>query len=129
MNFHHIGVACKSIENEIETIKKIHSISSISDIVYDIEQDANLCLIKTNNGINIELISGGIVRNILKKRIQYYHICFEVNDLINEINRFVSCGAIVISEPKKAILFNNLKVAFLYTSYGLVELLEKHQHE
>ena len=129
MDFHHIGVACKSIEIEIEMIKKIHSILSISDIVFDHEQDANLCLIKTNNGINIELISGRIVQNILKKRIHYYHICFEVNDLSSEIKRLVSCGAIVISEPKKAILFNNHKVAFLHMSYGLIELLEKHNYD
>jgi methylmalonyl-CoA/ethylmalonyl-CoA epimerase len=125
MNLHHIGIACKNIELEIENIKKIHKVLAVSDIVYDKMQDASLCIIKTDNDINIELISGNMVQNLLKKRIQYYHVCFEVENINQEILRLRAEGAFLVSEPKEAILFNNKKVAFMQTSYGLIELLEK----
>ena len=125
MNLHHIGIACKNIELEIENIKKIHKVLAISDIVYDKMQDASLCIIKTDNDINIELISGNMVKNLLKKRVQYYHVCFEVENMNQEILRLRTEGAFLVSEPKEAILFNNKKVAFMLTSYGLIELLEK----
>jgi len=124
MNFHHIGIACDNIEDEIENIYKIHDIISISKIVYDNKQDANLCLIEIQGGINIELISGNVVRNLVKKNITYYHICYEVLDINFEIEKLITVGALLISDPKSAILFNNRKVAFLKVSYGLIELLE-----
>ena len=124
MKFHHIGIACNNIEIEIENIKRIHNVNKISEIVYDNEQDASLCIIEIENGISIELISGNIVKNYIKKHITYYHVCYEIYDINIEIERLTSLGAILISKVKPAILFNGRKVAFLQLSYGLIELLE-----
>jgi len=124
MKFHHIGVACHNIKEEIESISKIHDVIEVSAIVADTQQRAELCMVKTAEGISIELISGDQVANILKKRITYYHICFETDDIQAEIARLQSLGALLVSDPKSAILFNNKEVAFLQASYGLIELVQ-----
>ena len=124
MKFHHVGVACRNIREELEIIKKIHDVTDVSEIVFDIEQKAELCMIHTSEGVAIELISGEQVENLIKKRISYYHICFETKDINNEIERLQSIGALLVSDSKPAILFKNKQVAFLQVSYGLIELVE-----
>lgn len=124
MKIHHIGIACKDIEKAISDYKHLYSIKSISDIVFDPLQQASLVYIETEHGHNIEFISGSKVDGLVEKGISYYHLCYEVKDLEASVNNFVSKGAMVVSEPKEAILFNNRRVAFLYTNTGLIELLE-----
>lgn len=124
MKFHHVGVACSDIKEEIEKIQQIHSVIDISPIVFDKEQNAELCMIQTEEGVFIELISGEQVKNLIKKRITYYHLCFETDDINAEISRLQDLGGFLISEPKGAILFDYKKVAFMQVSYGLIELLE-----
>jgi methylmalonyl-CoA/ethylmalonyl-CoA epimerase len=124
LKFHHIGVACRNIKKEIESITQIHEVIDIGPIVFDKEQKAELCLLKTSEGVVIELISGEQVENILKKRITYYHLCYETNDIVTEIARLQNLGALVISDSKSAILFGNRQVAFLQVSYGLIELVQ-----
>lgn len=124
MKFHHVGVACQHIQEEIEQIRKIHEVTEISPIVYDEEQKAELCIINTAEGVTIELIAGEQVANLVKKRISYYHLCYETDDIHAEIDRLRNLGAFLVSEPKKAILFGNRQVAFLQVSYGLIELVQ-----
>lgn len=124
MKFHHVGVACSDIKKEIESIKKIHEVIEVSNIVFDTTQKAELCMLKTLDGIAIELIAGEQVANIIRKRITYYHLCFETDDINAEILRLQHLGAFLVSEPQPAILFDNKKVAFLQVSYGLIELVE-----
>jgi len=124
MRLHHIGIACDDIQKEQDQIEKIHNVVSISYIVCDENQNAYLCMVEIENGLNIELIAGKRVENFIKKRISYYHLCYEVDDINYEITRLQESGAFLVAEPQPAILFNNKKVAFLMVSYGLIELLE-----
>jgi len=123
MKFHHVGVACRNIDEEIVNISKIHQIIKKSLVVFDKEQNAELVLLTLSDGTNIELISGKPVETLLKKTITYYHLCYEVDDINLEIERLVNEHAFLISPPKPAILFDNRKVAFLNVSYGMIELL------
>ena len=77
------------------------------------------------DGSYIELVSGAVVANFVKKRVTYYHICYEVDDISKAIEEMSKNGALVVSPPKPAILFGNRNVAFLMSPIGLVELLEK----
>lgn len=124
MRIHHIGIACEDIHLEIQKLQEIHDVESTSDIVFDKNQNANLCLVKIKDGISLELISGNQVKSLIKKKISYYHICYEVDNIEDEIKRILNTGGILMSEPKPALLFNNRKVAFLMVSYGIIELLE-----
>ncbi|WP_412850297.1 VOC family protein [Chryseobacterium sp. PMSZPI] len=123
MKFHHVGVACKDIQEELEKIRKLHKIVEETPVVFDENQQAELCMVTVEDGLNIEFVSGKPVENLLKKRISYYHICYEVDDIEKTIENLTENGGMLISPPKEAILFNNRKVAFLMLSYGIVELL------
>lgn len=125
MVFHHIGIATNDIGKMIEKLNKYLKITDISEVIYDKNQDANLCMLVLNNNVKIELISGKVVEGILKKRRYLYHTCYVVNDILKEIDNLIKDGAVLVSEPKEAILFNNKKVAFLMWDLGLIELLEE----
>jgi len=122
MKFHHIGIATDNIKKTFEFVKNSFDVIEFTDIIYDKNQNATLQMIYTKD-INIELVSGGMVKDIIKKKITYYHICYEVTNINEAIKEFNN--SILISPPKKAILFNNRKVAFLLTPIGLIELLEE----
>jgi len=123
MKFHHIGIACKNIDEEIANISKIHTITKQTEKFFDARQNAELVLLTLADGSNMELIAGKQVDTFVKKNITYYHICFEVDDILAEIDRLVAEGAFLVSPPKPAILFGNRLVAFLNVPYGLIELL------
>lgn len=125
MKIHHVGIVCKKIEKAIRDYKSLYNVTEQSEIVYDELQKANLCLLKTDTGLDVEFISGEKVANLLKSRITYYHLCYTVENLEAEILRFEENGSLVVSDPKPAILFGGKRVAFLLTSTGLVELLEE----
>ena len=121
----HVRTLNKVFQLLIKSFDKIFQIEEISNMVYDEKQKANLCMIKTKNNINIELISGDIVENLLKKGINYYHTCYMVKNIEEKIKELQNSNCVLISNPKEAILFENKKVAFLYTPFGMIELLEE----
>ena len=125
MKFHHIGIATEDINKMVNYIKELMSVINISDIVYDELQDASLCIITLEDNTKIELISGGVVKNVLKKRQYLYHTCYSVSNIEETINKLVSMGALQVNDIKPAILFNNKKVVFLMTELGLIELVEE----
>lgn len=124
MKLHHIGIACEDIDRMCTIINNTIGIKHKGKIVYDKEQDANLCMIRTMYEDRIELISGNKVNNLVKKQQYLYHTCFIVEDLSKSIEQMAQNGAFILSSPKPAILFDYKKVAFLVTSLGIVELLE-----
>ena len=121
MKFHHIGIATRNIDKTLEWVSDHFQISTISDKVYDENQDAYLQMVETID-VKIELVSGNIVDKFIKKNITYYHVCYEVNNLEESLKFFKN--SIVISNPSKAILFDYRRVVFLLTPIGIVELLE-----
>jgi len=125
MQFHHLGIACSDIIKTRIFLKKTFNIVSSSEIIFDKNQNVNLCLLTNESGTNIELVSGKTVDKFIKKNQYLYHSCWEVTDLNQEINNFCINGAILISEPMPAKLFNGRHVAFLFTELGIIELLEK----
>ena len=125
MKFDHIGIACEDINSLISKLKKFMNIVSVSDIVYDELQDANLAMITLDDNTKIELISGNIVANVVKKRQYLYHTCYKVMDINKTMNELIDNGALQISEIKKAKLFDNKRVVFLMWDLGLIELVEE----
>lgn len=124
MRFHHIGIATSDISIMIQKLESVMKIANVGDIIYDELQDANLCMLTMEDGTNFELISGKVVENIVKKRQYLYHTCYVVQDIEKTIADLVSKGALLISEEKPAVLFNNRRVAFLMWDLGMIELLE-----
>jgi methylmalonyl-CoA/ethylmalonyl-CoA epimerase len=127
MQLHHIGVACRDIEEGIEQLSLVHDVVARTPVIHDPEQDALLALLTLADGTRIELVAGRQVEALVKKNIGLYHLCFEVADIDAEIGRLVAGGAKLIVPPKPAVLFDGRAVAFLYVDYGMIELLCKKQ--
>ena len=125
MKIHHVGIASKDIENSIKNYEKMHEVIKKTAIVFDKEQNACVAYLETKEGLNVEFIAGKQVENIIKRGISYYHLCYEVGNIEEQIEKFKKAGAIVVSAPKPSLLFEMRKVSFLYTSYGLIEFLEE----
>lgn len=123
--FDHIGIACKDIAEMLTYMDKFFQIEAISEIIYDAKQNANICMVTLQDQTRVELISGEVVAQILKKRNYLYHTCYTVDNLNEAIAQFEEEGSFLISEPKPAILFNGRKVAFLTSNLGMIELLER----
>jgi methylmalonyl-CoA/ethylmalonyl-CoA epimerase len=121
MKFHHIGIATKDIDKTLDWVSSQFKVIGVSNKVYDKNQDAYLQMIETSD-MNIELVSGNIVKNFIERKITYYHVCYEVRDIEKSILEFEK--SMVISKPKEALLFDNRRVAFLMTPIGIIELLE-----
>ena len=124
MKMHHLGLAVENIESALLDLSTVTDIDFVSDTVYDSEQKANLCMVTVKNGTSIELIQGEMVSKLVKKGQHFYHICWETDDMEQEIQNITEKGGMVISAPKPAILFNNRKVAFVMTDLGLFEIVE-----
>jgi methylmalonyl-CoA/ethylmalonyl-CoA epimerase len=127
MRFHHIGVACRDIREEIAQLSCVHDIVSQTPVVNDPEQDAEVAMLTLSDGTLIELVAGPQVETLVRKNIGLYHLCFEVADIQSEIDRLVGEGARLIAPPKPAALFNGRTVAFLHVAYGMIELLSQKQ--
>ncbi len=125
MKIHHIGIVCKNIEKAVREYGKLFEIVEQSPVVYDDLQRAQLCMVKTNTGLDVEFISGEQVEGLLKQKVSYYHLCYSVSDIENEISRFEGNGALTISAPKPAVLFGGKRVAFMLTKSGLIEFVEE----
>ena len=124
LKFNHIGIACENISEVIVFLESTFNIVSKSKIIYHENHGVDACLLTNDDGTNIELVSGKNIESFVKKKQSLYHSCWEVNNIDTAIKIFCDNDAVLISEPKESLLFNNRKVAFLYTSVGILELLE-----
>ena len=123
MKFHHFGIACKDIIKTASLLKKNFLAKKIIGKTYDRNQKVFLSMWKIGD-TKIELVSGKSVKKFENNKL-IYHICYEVNNINSQIKKLVSQGCILVMKPTPAKIFKLKKVAFLYTSIGLIELLEK----
>jgi len=124
LKLHHLGIACTDINETLASIQKMVHVTSISAIVHDPEQDADLCMVTVRDSLPIELISGPAVQGFVKRGISLYHTCWEVSDIEKTISQLCGVDCRIVSEPKRAILFDHRRVAFLSSPLGLLELVE-----
>ena len=124
MKFHHIGIACENINEVIVFLENTFRINRKSKIIWHEIQGVDACLLTNVDGTNIELVSGKNIESFVNKKQFLYHSCWEVEDINKSIKSFIDNDSILISEPAPSLLFNNRRVAFLYTSIGILELLE-----
>lgn len=126
--FHHIGLACKNIINEMESHKKLCFVQE-GEIFEDTNQKIRGVFL-TNGTFRIELLEplseDSPINNYLKKGIRMYHQCYKVDNLDEAINELVLDGAIITVPPIKAIAFNGKNIAFVFLrNRMLVELIQK----
>ena len=136
MKLSHVGIIVKDMEEGIKNHENLFGYKQLGEIVEDLTQKVRVVLMghSEDDPVKIELISplgeDSPVTELLKKRQSIYHLCYEVPDIEEAKNQARKNGAIMISKPVEAPLFDNRKICFLFTKdHYVVELIQaEHNH-
>ena len=117
MNFHHIGVACKSIDSAINTYKSIGYKIKNNKIIIDPIQKVRLCVLFKKSHPLIELIEPNKINSPVSRILKLngpspYHTCYEVDNIDLAINMLKKLNFILINKPVPAKLFDNRLICF-----------------
>jgi len=132
MRLHHVGIVTDDLESAIKRHKDLFSLHPVTEIVKDTTQKVKVVLLSTSEkeGVTIELIApltnDSPVSNFLKKGTGLYHVCFEVDDIDVALANARKHGAIIVSKPTEARLYEGKRISFVYTrDKYLVEFVER----
>lgn len=130
MKLHHIGVVVPSIQESIGELKKYMTFQSTSLPTPVGSRKVNVCLLKIGEPF-LELIEpmspDSSIAEFASSGGGIHHLCFEVDDIQNELDEMERKGATVLVKPVKG--FDERRIAFVdlnmkNTKCGLIELLE-----
>ena len=130
LKLHHIGIVDQNINESLGEISNFLNFESTSLPTIVGSQKVNICFLKTNN-VYIELIEpadpDSPIISFVKEGGGFHHLCFEVDDIQQEIDKMVKKGAHLVVAPVKG--FEDRLIAFLMlnmkkTKCNLIELVE-----
>ena len=129
LKLHHIGIVVQNISESLGEISNFLSFESTSLPTLVGSQKVNICFLKTNS-VYIELIEpadpDSPIISFVKEGGGFHHLCFEVDDIQQEIDKMVKKGARLVVAPVKG--FEVRLIAFLMlnmkkTKCNLIELV------
>ena len=131
MKLHHVGIVVKNIQESLGELTQFLNFEETTVPALIESQKVNVCFLKTSN-VYIELIepleNDSPVKNFSESGGGFHHLCFEVENIFDEVERMKQSGARVIVEPIKG--FEDRLIAFVFlnmknTNCNLIELAEK----
>jgi methylmalonyl-CoA/ethylmalonyl-CoA epimerase len=132
MRFHHIGYAVRDIRSYLdEFLVPMFSPVSVTEPVSDPIQQVTVCFAEMPGGTVIELVEplgdkSPVSSIIGSSRGGLYHVCYEVDDLDREVERFRGKGCLPLGKPVPAAAFNGRRIVFLLTrERDLIEFVER----
>ena len=129
LKLHHIGIVVQNINESLGEISNFLNFESTSLPTLVGSQKVNICFLKTNS-VYIELIEpadpDSPIISFVKEGGGFHHLCFEVDDIQQEIDKMVKNGARLVVAPVKG--FEDRLIAFLMlnmkkTKCNLIELV------
>jgi len=129
LKLHHIGIVVQNINESLGEISNFLNFESTSLPTLVGSQKVNICFLKTNS-VYIELIEpadpDSPIISFVKEGGGFHHLCFEVDDIQQEIDKMVKNGAHLVVAPIKG--FEDRLIAFLMlnmkkTKCNLIELV------
>jgi len=126
--FHHIGIATPDIERTsfIYRQAKFH----MTEIIADPLQNVNICFLSKKHHPLIELVSplsidSPVSKIIEKSGVTAYHMCYEVDDILESLRQLKQLKFVPLSKPVPAMALQNRLICFLYhLDSGLIELMQ-----
>lgn len=130
MKLNHIGIVVSNIKERLKFYEKICGpFSFMPSVIPDEAQQVKVCFIEVGE-VTLELIEplnkASPVSKFLRKGGGINHLCFEVENTIDEIPRLAKeIGGLIVKEPAPAAAFAGKRIAFVFfKELGLVEFLE-----
>lgn len=125
---HHIGYLVKHLEKSRDSFLSL-DFRVVGEAVCDRYRDVDI-LFMEKDGQTVELVSprseaSVVARLIRTYRNAPYHICYETDNLEEELARLEGSGFTRIEDPAPAPALGGRRVCFLMSPWiGMIELLE-----
>jgi methylmalonyl-CoA/ethylmalonyl-CoA epimerase len=131
LRFHHVGYAVKNIEAYLnEFLRPLFAPVAVSEPAKDPIQRVTVCFATMQGGTVIELVEpvgddSPVSAIIGSSRGGIYHLCYEVDDLDEQVKRFRAMRCLPLGRPVPAAALGGRRIVFLMTpERDLIELLE-----
>lgn len=130
-SLHHIGYVVPSIAESLERWQATLSVVSVSAIFRDDIQRAQVLFLEfASGGPTLELVepvgADSPVAGFLQKGGGLHHLCFEVDDLQEQIRRVKARRGMLLRRPQPAVAFGGRQIAWMITRDKLlVEYLQR----
>ena len=128
MKFHHVGIIVQSINNSLKEFTPFIKFEKTTIPVNISSQKVNVCFLQLGE-FNLELIEPAAenspVTDFASKGGGIHHLCFEVDDIHEELEQMKKDGATIIVEPVKGFEDRLIASVFLNmknTNCNLIEL-------
>lgn len=129
--FHHIAVACKNFEKEVQAYKMLGYRQESPDFKDENQGIYGRFLVSINQP-RIELLKNSENSHTLdlwlKNKTKMYHTAYMVKNFDKAVEIFLSMGARFVREPLPSTYFKEKICFLLLPNMGLVELIEKESH-
>jgi methylmalonyl-CoA/ethylmalonyl-CoA epimerase len=134
MTLHHVGYVVASIEESIERHRIAVGALAVSEIFEDPIQRVRVAFLDfpiLTGQVQFELVEpmspDSPVARFLEKGGGLHHLCYEVDDLTEQILWMKSQRALLISSAKPAVAFGGRSIAWMRTPDALlIEYLERY---
>lgn len=127
LNFHHIGVACRSLEDSIQCYQ-ILGYKTESDVFEDPLQGIRGIFLTMDGAPRIELLENledsNVLDRWLKGNTTMYHSGYMVDKIEDDRNKLLSLGAIQISPLKFSTYFKSRITFLVMPNKSIIELIE-----
>jgi len=131
LEFHHVGCVVASIEESLPSYRPIARV--IGEIIPIASQGVNVCFVEIGPGTHVELVEPtegeSILRQLLKRRINYYHLAFLTRGFDSAIETLVAESYRHLNTFRSEA-FGMRRCAFLTSAVAhLIELVEAPESE
>ena len=130
MQFDHLGVFVKTLDEGLTYFHKIFDITTVSDEFHDPSLRVSVQFLVDSSGIRYEIVapngSGNPVDAVLGEGKNILnHVAYRTEDFENELVRLRAAGCLPLGKPMPAVAFNGSRVVFLLTPPRLIlEIIE-----
>ncbi len=129
MKLHHVGIVVENLDSYGEMYKGCLGLTTDSAIFHDPIQKVRIQFWKDASGNLLELIEpvgpDSPVMGALKKGGGLNHLCYEVDDIDEQVRLSLERGAIATSGIVPAVAFSGRRVVFMFfPKLNLVEFVE-----
>ena len=130
--FHHIGFVVASIQNSVQSFLDSLQAEWDGAIFHDPHQAVRVTFLRSKLAASpvLELVEpageNSPVIPFLKRGGGLHHLCYEIEDLENQLALSRAQGGLVVKPPLPAVAFAGRRIAWVYTRNKLLlEYLER----
>ena len=125
----HICFAVKDLDAAIVQWTGAFEYEQLTEIVTNTRQQVKVVFLTKEESVMIKLIEpleeNESVMNFVKRGGGFHHLCFKCTDLDQQIGKLNDKGLITLVAPQPGEAFENEKIAFMLTRFGVnVELID-----